>query len=198
MSFSNLAFQVNSGIIPQLTTGLIIALTVVFKTWKKAFVYIGATALFIISINQAHSLAMNTNCPTGYYFSGGSGTGQPHQCIPYGGGQPVPLPGNGPACPGAGAMYAVPGCTPNNHTNNSNYWGQPYGNQGYYPYPRLQFHTNWGGGNWGAPWYYQNHGASPYAPYCAQCMQNNPMYNQYNNPWHQNNQGGGDWHGPAS
>jgi hypothetical protein len=204
MSFSNLAFQVNSGIIPQLTTGLIVLLTVVFKTWKKAFVYIGVTALLIVSINKAHSFAVNTNCPPGHYFTGGSGTGLPHQCVPYGGGTSVTPSGNPycspyPPTPNSATGFSQQlGCTPNN-TNNSNYWGQPNGNQGYYPYPQLQFHTSWGGGNWGAPWYYRPQGASPYAPYCAQCMQNNPMYNQMYNPWHQqSNQGGGNWHGPAS
>ncbi len=161
MSFSNVSFHVNSGLIPQLTASLIIFLTVIFKAYKKAFLYIGVTALFIISIGNAYSFAVVANpCQQGgtYYVNGMGGCNQQWQY-------------------------------------NTNYWGQPWGNPGFYPYAGLQFHTNWGGGSWGAPWYFQPHGTSPYAPYCPQCMMNNPMYQPTYNPWHQQNN---NWHGPAS
>lgn len=59
---------------------------------------------------------------------------------------------------------------------NYNYYGTPYGNYGYYPYPSLPFHSLQGP----TPYYFQPYGPSPYQPNdCIACMQ---RYQQFTAP----------------
>jgi hypothetical protein len=59
---------------------------------------------------------------------------------------------------------------------NRNYYGQPYGQNLYYPYPMLPFHSFYGP----SPYYFRPYGPSPYQPYnCIECMQ---RYQQFTSP----------------
>ena len=61
---------------------------------------------------------------------------------------------------------------------NRNYYGAPVGgNQSYYPYPSLPFHSVFGP----SPYYFRPYGPSPYQPPgCIVCMQ---RYQKFTQPW---------------
>ncbi len=66
-------------------------------------------------------------------------------------------------------------------SNNQNYYGSPWGQpRPVYYYPQLQYHSFWGP----TPYYFNSHGASPYAPSwynnCPHCSQHGTGFNNWN------------------
>ena len=74
------------------------------------------------------------------------------------------------------AFAYVPGGCGTSCMANQNYYGNPYGGNGYYPYPGLPYHSFYGP----AQYYFRPWGPSPYQPqYCVECMQ---RYQQFSAP----------------